>query len=62
MATSNPQVAELSKELMIAIEQHKFAQRQSQLTKNQLMKTNVTIAEVEKAPTGSNMYRGLGRL
>ena len=44
----NTQVAELSKELMIANEQHKFAQRQMQLTKNQLLKTKVTIEAVEK--------------
>ena len=34
MDTGNTQVAELSKELMIAIEQHKFAERQAQLSKN----------------------------
>ena len=42
------EIAELSKELMIANEQYKFTERQSQLTKNQLLKTNVVIKEVEQ--------------
>ena len=48
MDTSNPQVAELSKDLMISVEQYKFSERQAQLTKNQLNKTVVTITEVNK--------------
>ena len=48
--TDSMQIAELSKELMIANEQLKFSTQQEQLTKNQLKKTEVTIAEVEKTP------------
>ena len=60
--SSNTQVAELSKELMISIEQYKFTERQSQLTRNQLAKTKVTITEVEKSKPDQKMFRGLGRL
>ena len=59
---TNTQVAELSKELMIAVEQYKFTERQSQLTRNQLAKTKITITEVEKQKPEQKMYRGLGRL
>ena len=47
---------------MIAVEQYKFTERQSQLTKNQLAKTQVTIKEVEGSKPDQVMYRSLGRL
>ena len=56
------QIAELSKELMISMEQYKFAERQKQLTANQLNKTKVVIDEVNKAKEDTKMYRSLGRL
>ena len=55
-------MAEISKDLMIAVEQYKFAEKQAQLTKNQLLKTNVVITEVEKSKPDQKMYRSLGRL
>ena len=47
---------------MVAMEQYKFAERQAQLTKNQLAKTKVTIVEVDKVKEETKMYRSLGRL
>lgn len=47
---------------MVAIEQHKFSERQAQLSNNQLKKTEVTIKEVEKSQADQIMYRSLGRL
>ena len=44
------------------MEQFKFAERQAQLTKNQLAKTKVTIVEVDKVNPETKMYRSLGRL
>ena len=44
------------------MEQYKFAERQAQLTKNQLAKTKVTIVEVNKVKPETKMYRSLGRL
>ena len=56
------QIAELSKELMVANEQFKFASQQEQLAKNQLKKTEVTMTEVDKVADDKVMYRSLGRL
>ena len=58
--SESQQIAELSKELMIANEQFKFTEKQSQLTKNQLLKTNVTIDEIKKTKEDTKMYRILG--
>lgn len=60
MSDREIQIAELSQQLTTAFEQSQACVRQQQLCKNQIQKSEITMAEVAKNP--NKMYRACGRM
>ena len=59
---NNEQIMGLSNQLITAVEQLRAAERNFQLCKNQQMKAEIVIKEVNETKAEHKMYRSLGRM